>query len=91
MSQCCVLCTLARPACSRSAVEPVASVNVRVVAEQFRLEGNLVSAIILYDYFTCLPFYFFCFPAHSTDMSARSHGQEGALAPPGDVVKCFVH
>ena len=33
MSQCCVLCTLVRPACSRSAGEPVASVNVRVVAE----------------------------------------------------------
>jgi len=33
VSQCCVLCTLARPACSRSAGEPVASVNVRVVAE----------------------------------------------------------
>ena len=33
MSQCCVLCTLVRPACSRSASEPVASVNVRVVDE----------------------------------------------------------
>jgi len=33
VSQCCVLCTLARPACSRSAGELVASVNVRVVAE----------------------------------------------------------
>ena len=33
MSQCCVLCTLVRPACSRSAGEPAASVNVRVVAE----------------------------------------------------------
>ena len=33
MSQCCVLCTLARPACSRSAGEPVASVNVRLLAE----------------------------------------------------------
>jgi len=32
VSQCCVLCTLVRPACSRSAGEPVASVNVLVVA-----------------------------------------------------------
>lgn len=33
MSQRCVMCTLVRPACSRSAGEPVASVNVLVVAE----------------------------------------------------------
>ena len=33
VSQCCVLCTLVRPACSRSAGEPVASVNALVVAE----------------------------------------------------------
>ena len=33
MSQCCVLCTLVRSACSRSAGESVASVNVLVVAE----------------------------------------------------------
>ena len=33
MSQCCVLCTLVRPACRRSSGEPVASVDVPVVAE----------------------------------------------------------
>ena len=31
--QCCVLCTLVRPACRRSSGEPVASVDVPVVAE----------------------------------------------------------